>query len=225
MLWRLVILLLLVVARPAASYFNLFLSYAEVRRLLGINPVRGDLRTGKLAVTHISYRNSLLKRSFSTLWLFSTQHAQLSDRAVNGVFIDSDLIRTSGVAANTAIAMRRSSRVESHSSRFTRGVRKARCLKLAYSVEPMPKQLESEIHTLVNICGSATDNVISHSTGVFNHGFVEHDGPRLSQNSFLFLSSVPHDRPRSKKSISIVHVPNGYLRIIGNEEEEQPRRY
>lgn len=34
---------------------------------------------------YISYRNSLLKRSFSTLRLFSTQHAQLSDRAVNGV--------------------------------------------------------------------------------------------------------------------------------------------
>lgn len=34
MLWRLVILLF-VVARPAAGYFNLFLSYAEVRKLLG----------------------------------------------------------------------------------------------------------------------------------------------------------------------------------------------
>lgn len=36
MLRRLVIpLLLLIVARPAAGYFNLFLGYAEVRKLLG----------------------------------------------------------------------------------------------------------------------------------------------------------------------------------------------
>lgn len=35
MLWRLTAMLLLAVAQPAASYFNLFLSQTEVRKLMG----------------------------------------------------------------------------------------------------------------------------------------------------------------------------------------------